>query len=68
MNENIFKTTIFEPDFVLPPWRGHEGGEVAREDLLARRDPPQRPHHDPTVQRQVEARVREATVEFTISD
>ena len=49
------------PDFVLPPRRGHERGQVPRDDLLALGDLPQRPHDYAPVEGQVEAGVRDAT-------
>ena len=51
------------PDFVLPPGRGHEGGQVPRDDLVALGDLLQGPDDDASVQGQVEAGVRYATTE-----
>ena len=51
------------PDFVLPPGRGHEGGQVPRDDLVALGDLLQGPDDDASVQGQVEAGVRYATAE-----
>ena len=53
---------VLLPDLVLPPRRGHEGGQVPRDDLLALGDLRQRPDDDASVEGQMEAGVRDAAV------